>query len=73
MILNGLAVLGLAYSGCSVTSAVFFLGLSLALHGAVAAGALASTVDMAPNYAGITLGITSTVTVMAGFVSPIVV
>lgn len=73
MILNGFAVLGMAYSGCSVISAVFFLTLSLALHGAVSTGVLASIVDISPNYASITLGIVSTVAIITGFVSPIVV
>lgn len=73
MILNGFAVLGLAYSGCNVTSAVIFLTLSLALHGAVSTGTLSSIVDIGPNYAGITLGIVSTVSIMTGFVSPIIV
>lgn len=73
MILNGLAVLGLAYSGCSVTSAVFFLTLSLMLHGAVSTGTLSSIVDIGPNFAGITLGIVSTVAIITGFVSPIIV
>lgn len=73
MILNGFAVLGLAYSGCSVTSAVFFIAMSLALHGAVSTGTLSSIVDISPNFAGITLGIVSTVSIISGFVSPIIV
>lgn len=73
MILNGFAVLGMAYSGCNVISAVFFLTLSLAMHGAVSTGPLASIVDISPNYASITLGIVSTVAIITGFVSPIVV
>lgn len=73
MILNGLAVLGLAYSGCSVSSAVFFMALSLCLHGAVSTGPLSAIVDIAPNYAGITMGIVSSVSIISGFVSPIIV
>ena len=73
MVLNGCAVLGIAYSGCNVISAVFFLVLSLTLHGAVSTAALASMVDISPNYASITLGIVSTVATITGFVSPIVV
>lgn len=73
MILNGFAVLGLAYAGCSVTTAVFFMSVSLCLHGAVSSATLASIVDIAPNYAGITLGLVSTVAIMSGFVSPIIV
>jgi MFS family permease len=66
-------VLGLAYSGCNVVSAVFFMSLSLMLHGSVTTGALSSIVDIAPNYAGITLGIISTVSIMTGFLSPYIV
>lgn len=73
MILNGFCILGLAYSGCNIISAVFFFTLSLALHGAVSTGALASMVDIAPNYAGLTMGLASTVAIMSGFVSPIIV
>lgn len=73
MILNGFAALGLAYSGCHVIWAVFFLSLSLALHGAVSTGALASIVDISPNYAGVILGLMSTLTIMSGFISPVIV
>jgi len=73
MILNGLACLGLAYSGCNINYAVFFLTLSLMLHGAVSTGVLASVVDLAPNYAGVVLGVNTTISIMTGFVSPIIV
>lgn len=73
MILNGLACLGLAYSGCNVIAAVLFFTLSLSLHGAVSTGPLASLVDIAPNYAGITLGFGCTFSIMTGFISPIIV
>lgn len=71
--MNGFVTLGLAYSGCNVSAAVFFLSVSLCLHGAVSAGQLAAIVDMAPNFAGITMGIVSTVGIVSGFVSPILV
>jgi MFS family permease len=73
MVLNSFAVLGLAYSGCNVVSAVFFMTLSLMLHGAVSTGPLSSIVDIAPNYAGITLGVVSTVSIITGFLSPYIV
>lgn len=72
-ILNSLAVLGLAYSGCNTTAAIIFLTTSLAFHGAVSTGAIASCVDIAPNYGGFTLGIVMTFAMAAGFVSPVVV
>lgn len=73
MVLNGFACLGLAYSGCNATAAVFFLTLSLMLHGAVSSGVLSSIVDIGPNFAGITMGIVSTVGIVTGFISPIIV
>lgn len=73
MILNGFAVIGLAFSGCDVIMAIVLMTLSLMLHGAVSTGALSSVVDIGPNYAGITLGIVSSLGTMTGFVSPIIV
>ncbi|CRK96189.1 CLUMA_CG009618, isoform A [Clunio marinus] len=73
LVLNGFAVLAMAYTGCSVTTAVLFYTMSLSLHGAVSTGALSSIVDIAPNYAGITMGLTSSIAIISGFVSPIVV
>jgi nitrate/nitrite transporter NarK len=72
-VLNGLAVFGVAYSGCNVTMSVFFLTLSMLFHGAVSSGALASVVDISPNYASIVLGIVSTFGIATGFISPIIV
>lgn len=73
MVGNSFAVIGLAFSGCNVMLAIVFMTLSLTLHGAVSTGALSSTVDIAPNFAGVTLGIVSTFGTISGFVSPIVV
>ncbi|TMW49372.1 hypothetical protein DOY81_005516 [Sarcophaga bullata] len=42
-------------------------------HGAVSSGPLASIVDIAPNYAGIVLGISGTIGVLPGFISPYIV
>jgi hypothetical protein len=49
-----------------------FLTISLSLHGAVSTGVLASMIDNSPNYSGIVMGITSTIAIISGFVSPIV-
>lgn len=73
MVLNGVCVFGLAYSGCNLIAAVFFFTMSLTLHGAVSSGTLASIVDIGPNFAGITLGIVGTVAILTGFISPIIV
>lgn len=53
--------------------AVVLLTISLMLHGAVSSGALASVVDISPNFAGVSLGINSSFSVFTGFVSPLIV
>ena len=73
MVLNGVCVFGLAYSGCNLIFAVVLFTLSLGLHGAVSTGALSSMVDIGPNYAGITMGIVSTISNIPAFISPIIV
>jgi MFS family permease len=73
LILNGLFVIGLAFAGCHVILAVVLLTISLMLHGAVSSGALASVVDISPNFAGVSLGINSSFSVFTGFVSPLIV
>lgn len=72
-IVQGLFVLGLAFSGCDRVAAVFCLVGAAAANGAVSAGALASMVDISPNFASIIMGINGVVTVLPGFISPIVV
>ncbi|XP_034229962.1 sialin-like [Thrips palmi] len=66
-------VLGLAFSGCDKYAAILFLTAATAANGAVSTGALASMVDISPNFASIVLGINGVVTVLPGFISPIVV
>lgn len=73
LIVNGVFVIGLAFSGCHVILAVAFLTISLMLHGAVSSGALASVVDISPNFAGVSLGINSSFSVLTGFISPLIV
>ena len=66
-------MLALAFSGCDHYAAIFFLTAATAANGAVSTGALASMVDISPNFASIVLGINGVVTVLPGFISPIVV
>lgn len=66
-------MLGLAFSGCDKITAIFCLTAATAANGAVSTGALASMVDISPNFASIVLGINGVVTVLPGFISPIVV
>lgn len=72
-LVNGMFVLALAYSGCDSMSAIVFLTLATMVHGAVSTGPLANIIDMSPKYAGILLGISGMITVVPGFVSPILV
>ncbi|XP_058117294.1 sialin [Anopheles ziemanni] len=72
-VVNGLFVFALAYSGCNSLMAIIFLTLATAVHGAVSTGPLASLVDMSPRYAGILLGVSGMITVIPGFISPIIV
>lgn len=72
-IVKGLFVIGIAYSGCDSTMAVIFLTIATALHGAVSTGALASVVDISPNFSGVVLGLSGMVGVLPGFISPFVV
>ena len=53
--------------------AVIFLTVSLMLHGAVSSGPLASIVDISPNFAGVSLGINSSFSILTGFISPRIV
>jgi MFS transporter, ACS family, solute carrier family 17 (sodium-dependent inorganic phosphate cotransporter), member 5 len=72
-IINGIFVLGLAYSGCNAILACTFIILATGCHGAVSTGPLASLVDNSPNYAGVLLGIVNMFCVIPGFISPVIV
>lgn len=72
-ILQGFFILGICYSGCNSAVAVIMLFCATAVNGAVSSGALASVVDIAPNYAGVIQGIIGTVSMTSGFISPIIV
>ncbi|XP_053685969.1 sialin [Sabethes cyaneus] len=72
-LVNGIFILALAYSGCNATMAILFLTLATMMHGAVSTGPLANIIDISPKFAGILLGISGMITVVPGFVSPIIV
>uniref|UniRef100_A0A1S4H6N8 Major facilitator superfamily (MFS) profile domain-containing protein n=1 Tax=Anopheles gambiae TaxID=7165 RepID=A0A1S4H6N8_ANOGA len=72
-VVNGIFVFILASSGCNSLMATIFLTLATTVHGAVSTGPLANLVDMSPRYAGILLGFSGMITVVPGFVSPIIV
>lgn len=72
-IVNGIFVLGLAYSGCNEVLACAFIILATGSHGAVSTGPLAAIIDISPNFAGVLLGIVNMFCVIPGFISPIIV
>ncbi|XP_050423978.1 vesicular glutamate transporter 1-like [Adelges cooleyi] len=72
-IVQGLFILGLAYSGCSYTLAIINLVFAVAMNGAMSSGPLAGIVDLAPNYAGIMQGIGGVISMGATSVSPAIV
>lgn len=71
--INSIFVLALAFSGCNTWMAVACVTSATMIHGAVSTGPLANVIDIAPNYSGIILGLTGTVSVFPGFISPYIV
>ncbi|KAJ1522212.1 hypothetical protein ONE63_002520 [Megalurothrips usitatus] len=72
-VVQGLLILFLTFSGCNSVAAIVFLTAATAVHGSVSTGPLASMVDVSPNFASIILGISNMITVLPGFISPIIV
>lgn len=70
---GAILTLGLAFSGCQPTLAIFFMMTGTAVNGAVSAGTLANLVDLSPNFASVLLGFCGLITGISGFVSPLVV
>ncbi|XP_072398707.1 sialin-like isoform X1 [Diabrotica undecimpunctata] len=71
--LQGVFMLALAYSGCDKVTAITMLSLAVAVNGAVSTGALATLVDISPNYSAILLGIVNSAVALVGFCTPAVV
>lgn len=72
-IMNGLFILGLAYSGCNAVEAITFVALATCVQGAVSTGPLASIIDISPNHSGVILGLANLITTCPGFISPYIV
>lgn len=49
-ILNGIFVIGVAFSGCNSTLACIFIIIATGCHGAVSSGPLAAIIDISPKY-----------------------
>lgn len=71
--INSLFVLALAFCGCDALLAVACVATATMIHGAVSTGPLANVIDISPNYSGIILGLTGTISVFPGFLSPYIV
>ncbi|GLH13607.1 Putative inorganic phosphate cotransporter [Gryllus bimaculatus] len=72
-IVMGLLTLGSAFSGCNYVSAIICMTAATAVSGAISCGPLASFVDLSPNFAGILMGISCTLSFTAAFISPLIV
>ncbi|XP_049854257.1 sialin-like [Schistocerca gregaria] len=68
-IVQGLFMLGLAFSGCNSVVAAICLTVALSASGAETAGPIATYVDLSPNFGGILMGIANTICVTPGVIS----
>lgn len=66
-------LLVIAYIGCERTGTTVLLILSIVVGGAIFVGHLTNQNDLAPNYAGILMGITNTPGTISAFVLPALV
>ena len=58
------------YYGDSTGVAITFLAISVGSYGFAVAGVTVNSLDIAPKYAGILMGIANTLATVPGFVSP---
>nr|CAD7266016.1 unnamed protein product [Timema shepardi] len=65
--------MGMAFSGCNSIIAIICMILATAFTGVDTSGQLASMVDLSPNFASFIMGISNTISVMTGFLTPLVV
>ncbi|XP_049798966.1 sialin-like [Schistocerca nitens] len=67
--LQGIFMLGLAFSGCNSIMATICLTAALAMSGAEPNGALSTYIDLSPNFSSVLMGIGNMVCVTPGFLS----
>ncbi|XP_063238497.1 vesicular glutamate transporter 2-like isoform X2 [Bacillus rossius redtenbacheri] len=70
---QGLAMVGMAFSGCNAVMAMVFMMIAIAIQSLDSSGQMASFVDLSPNFASILLGIANAVSVLTGFAAPTLV
>lgn len=63
----------IAYIGCDRTTSTALLIVSIVISGAIFVGHLTNQNDLAPNYAGILMGITNTPGTISAFILPALV
>ena len=71
--MTALCLLGLAYVGCNKLLAIILLVGATGFNGANFSGFNCNHLDIAPQYAGILLGITNCFATIPGFAGPAVV
>lgn len=65
--------IGLAFSGCQSSLAVFFMITGTITSGALSSGSLANFVDLSPNFGSVLLGMCGLISNAAGALSPMIV
>lgn len=64
------ALVGAAYSGCDRVKTVALLATAIGANGGKFGGFLVNIIDIAPNYAGILMGIINTISSVPGILAP---
>ncbi|CAG2103072.1 unnamed protein product, partial [Medioppia subpectinata] len=67
---TGICLIGVVLSKCDKTLSIVFFVIGLGLNGSCYSGFLANYVDMAPDFAGILMGVTNAVGNVPGFIAP---
>ncbi|KAG8182583.1 hypothetical protein JTE90_021721 [Oedothorax gibbosus] len=70
---TSLGLIGVCLSACNVTMNVSFFIFSLAIGGFCYSGYMLTHLDLSPEYAGTLMGITNTISNLAGFIAPLLV
>ncbi len=68
--MSAACILGVAYSGCNRTITVTLLTIGIAATGGIFGGVLVNLIDIAPNFAGLLMGVTNTAATIPGFLAP---
>lgn len=66
-------MIAIAYIGCERIATTIMLIISITICGAIFVGHLTNQNDLAPNYAGILMGITNTPGTISAFILPTLV